>query len=79
MHVDVGIIRKLNLVNLRIFLGHDNVHFRYVRDRLPVAQLPFLALSILQPVGRLDGNTYFGELPESSTKNKFLGRLWWDS
>ena len=67
MHVDVGIIRKLNLVNLRIFLGHDNVHFRYVRDRLPVAQLPFLALSILQPVRRLEDSTHFDVLPESST------------
>jgi hypothetical protein len=67
VHVDVGIIRKLDLVNLRIFPGHDNVHLRYVWDRQLVAQLPFLALSILQPVGGLEGSTHFGVLPESGT------------
>ncbi len=67
VHVDVGIIRKLDLENLRIFLGCDDVSLRYVWDGRPVAQLPFLALSILQPVGRLEGSTHFGILPESGT------------
>ncbi len=39
VHVDVGIVRKLDLVNLRIFLGHDDVHHRYVRDGRPVTHL----------------------------------------
>ncbi len=80
VHFDVGIVRKLDLQNLRIFLGCDNVRLKYVRDRQPVAQLPFLALRILQPVGRLEGSTHFGALPESSTEQEFLERrLWWDS
>ncbi len=36
VHVDVGIVRKLDLVNLGIFLGRDNVHHRYVEDKRPV-------------------------------------------
>jgi hypothetical protein len=74
VHVNVRIVRMLNLVNLRIFLGCDDVRLRYAQDGRPVAKLPFLALSILQPVGRLEGSTHFGKLPESSTKNKFLER-----
>ncbi len=67
MHVDVGIVRKLDLVNLKIFLGRDDVCLRYGWDGWPVAQLPFLALSIPQPIGRLEGSTHFGILPESGT------------
>ena len=70
--VDVGIIRKLDLQNMMIFLGCDDVQLRYVRDGRPVALLPFLALSILQPVRRLEGSTHFGVLPESGTKHEFL-------
>jgi hypothetical protein len=73
-HVDVAFVWKLDLQNLRIFLGRDNVHFRYVRDGWPVAQLLFLALSILQPVGTLEGGTHFDMLPESGTKQEFLER-----
>jgi hypothetical protein len=51
----VGIVRKLDLQDLRIFLGCDDVRIRYIRDGQPVAQLPFLALSILQPARRLEG------------------------
>ncbi len=73
-HVEVGLAWKLDLQGLRFFLGHDNVHLRYVRDGRPVAQLPFLALSILQPVRRLEGGTHFSVLPESGTKQEFLER-----
>ncbi len=80
VHVDVGIVRKLDLEHLRIFLGRDDVHLSYVQDGRPVAQLPFLALIILQPVKRLEGSTHFGVLPESGTLQEFLKRrLWRDS
>jgi hypothetical protein len=65
---EVGLIRKLDLENLRFFVGRDNVNLRYVRNGWPVAQLPFLALGILQPVRRLEGGTHFGVLPESGFK-----------
>ncbi len=73
-HVEVGIVWKHDLQGLRFFLGRDNIRLRYLRDGRPIAQLPFLALSILQPVGRLEGSTHFGVLPESSTKQEFLER-----
>ncbi len=59
-HTEVGGIQKLDLENLRFFLGCDDVHHRYVRNGRPVGQLPFLALCILQPVRRLEGGTQFG-------------------
>jgi hypothetical protein len=78
-HVEVGLVRKLDLENLRFFLGCDDVNLRYVRNGQPVAQLPFLTLGILQPAGRLEGGTHFGMLPESGTKEEFLERrLWWN-
>jgi hypothetical protein len=70
-------VRKLDLQGLRFFLGRDNVYLRHVRDGQPVAQLPFLALSILQPVARLEGGTHFVVLPESGTKQEFLERRLW--
>ncbi len=73
-HVEVGIIRKLDLQGLRFFLGRDDVYLRHVRDGRPVAQLPFLALSIIQPVRSLEGGTHFGMLPESGTKQEFFER-----
>ncbi len=78
-HVDVGLLSKLDLQGLRFFLGHDDIHFRYVQDGWPVAQLPFFALSILQPIGRLEGGTHFGILPESGTKQEFLERRLWQN
>ena len=79
VHVDEGVVRNLDLVNLRIFLGHDNVHLRDIQDRQQVAQLPFLALSILQPVGSLEGSTHFGVLSKSGTMQEFLERrLQWN-
>ncbi len=65
-HVEVGIVRKLDL--------HDNVYLRYIWDGWLVAQLPFLALSIIQPAGSLEGGTHFGVLPDSRTMQEFLER-----
>jgi hypothetical protein len=66
-HTEVGLVGKLGLENLRFFLGRDDVNIRYVQNGRPVAQLPFLALGILQPTGRLERGTHFGVLPESGT------------
>ncbi len=71
-HVEVGLVWKLDLQGLRFFLGRDKIHLRYLWDGRLVAQLPFLALSILQPIGGLEGGTHFGVLPESGTKQEFL-------
>jgi hypothetical protein len=77
-HAEVGRVWKLDLEDLGFFLGHDDVNHRYIRNGRPMGQLPFLALSILQPVRRLEGGTYFGVLPESGTWQEFLERrLWW--
>jgi hypothetical protein len=79
-HTEVRLVWKLDLENLSFFLGHDNVNLRYVWNGWPVGQLPFLALSVLQPIWRLEGGTHFGVLPESSSKQEFLERrLWRDS
>ncbi len=78
-HVEVGLVRKFDFQGLRFFLGRDNVYLRHVLDGRPVAQLPFLALSIIQPTGSLEGDTHFGVLPESGTKQKFLERRLWRS
>jgi hypothetical protein len=64
---EVGRIRKLDLGDLGFFLGRDNVYHRDVRNGWPMRQLPFLALSILQPVWGLEGGTHFGMVPESGT------------
>jgi hypothetical protein len=64
---EVWRIRKLDLVKLRFFLGRDDVNVRYLQDGRPVRQLPFLAFRILQPIGRLEGGTHCGILPESGT------------
>ena len=66
-HAEVGRVRKLDLEDLGFFLGHDDVNHRYVRNGRPVRQLPFFALSVLQPIRRLEGGTHFGVLPESGT------------
>ena len=57
-HVETGIIRKLDLQNLRFFLGGYEICLRDIRDGWLIAQLPFLAFGILQPVGRLEGSTH---------------------
>jgi hypothetical protein len=66
-HAEVGRIRKLDLEDLRLFLGRDNVYHWDIRNGQPMRQLPFLALSILQSIRRLEGGTHFGVIPESST------------
>ncbi len=68
-YADVGVVRKLDLENCRIFLGRDEVYHRYLRDGWPLSQLPFLALDVLQHVRRLEVGTHFdvGVTPESST------------
>ncbi len=66
-HAKVGCVRKLDLEDLAFFLGRDNVYHRNVRNGQPMRQLPFLALSVLQPIRRLEGCTYFGMMPESGT------------
>ncbi len=68
-YADVGVVRKLDLENGRIFLGHDEVYHRYVRDGRPLSQLPFLALGVLQHIRRLEVSTHFDVrvMLESST------------
>ncbi len=66
-HAEVGRIRKLDLEDLGFFLGHDDVYHRDVQNGQLMRQLPLLALSILQPVRRLEGGTHFGVMPESGT------------
>jgi hypothetical protein len=78
-HTEVGLVWKLDLENLRFFLGCADVHHRYVRNGWPVGQLLLLALSILQPVRRLEEGTHFGVLPESGTKQEFLERRLWQN
>jgi hypothetical protein len=66
-HAEVGRIRKLDLEDLGFFLWHDDVYHQDVQNGRPMRQLPFLALSVLQPVRRLEGGTHFGMMPESGT------------
>jgi hypothetical protein len=43
-HVEVRIIQKPDLQDLRFLLGRHDIHLSELRDGRPVAQLPFLAL-----------------------------------
>ncbi len=54
-HTEVRVVQKLDLENLRFFLGRDNVCLMHVQNGRPVGQLPFLTLGILQPFRRLEG------------------------
>ncbi len=78
-HAEVGCVGKLDLEDLRIFLGHEDVYHGDVRNRRPMRQLPLLALSVLQLVWRLEGGTHFGVMPESSTQQEFLKRRLWQN
>ncbi len=66
-HAEVGCVRKLDLEDLEFFLGRDDVYHQDVRNGQPMRQLPFLALSVLQPIWRLEGGTQFCVVPESGT------------
>ncbi len=68
-YTDVGVVRKLDLQNGRIFLGRDDIYHRYVQDGRPLSQLPFLALGVLQHIRRLEVGTHFDVrvTPESGT------------
>ncbi len=66
-HVEVGRVRKLDLEDLRLFLGRDDVYHQDVWNGQPMRQLSLLALSLLQPVWGLEGGTHFGVMPESGT------------
>ncbi len=66
-HAEVGRIGKLDLEDLGFFLGCDDVNHRNIGNGWPMRQLLFLALSVLQPIQRLEGGTHFGVLPESGT------------
>jgi hypothetical protein len=71
-HSEVGRVGKLDLEDLRIFLGRDDVYHGDVRKRQPMRQLPLLALSILQPVWGLEGGPHFGMMTKSGTQQEFL-------
>ena len=73
-HAEVERVGKLDLEDLRLFLGHDDVDHRYVRNGRPMRQLPFLTLSVLQTIRKLEGGTHFGVPPESGTQQEFLER-----
>ncbi len=76
-HVEAGIIWKLDLQNLRFLFASYEIRLRDIQDGWPIAQLPFLAFRIFQLVGRLEGSTHFGIMPESGTEHKPLEqRLW---
>ncbi len=64
---EVGRIRKLDLEDLMLFLGHDDVYHRDIRNGWPMRQLSFFVLSVLQPIWGLEGSTHFGMIPESGT------------
>ncbi len=66
-HAEVGCVRKLDLEDLRLFLGRDNVYHQDVRNGWPMRQMSFFALSVLQPVWELEGGTHFGMMSESGT------------
>ena len=64
-HAEVGRVRKLDLEDLMLFLGRDDVYHQDIRNGRPMRQLSFFALSVLQPIWGLEGSTHFGLMPES--------------
>ncbi len=72
-HVEVGIVWKFGLQDLWFLLGSHNIHLSNIQDGRPVAQLPFLALRILQPVGRLEGSTHFWR----TTRVRYWAQVSW--
>jgi hypothetical protein len=66
-HAEVGRVRKLDLEDLMLFLGRDDVYHQDIRNGRPMRQLSFFALSVLQPIWGLEGGTHFGVMPEFGT------------
>jgi hypothetical protein len=68
-NADVGVVGKLDLQHGWIFLGRDNIYYRYVRNGRPLRLLPLLALGVLQHVSGLEVGTHFDVdvMPESGT------------
>ncbi len=76
--VEEGPIRKLDLQAFWRFLGGYEICWWDVWDGWPTAQLPFLALGILQSFGRsLEGGTHLGMLPECGTQHESLDQRSW--
>ncbi len=78
-HAEVGRTGKIDLEDMRIFLGCDDVYHGDVRNRQPMRQLPLLALRVLQPVWGFEGGTHFGVLPEAGTQQEYLKRRLWQN
>ncbi len=71
-HIKDGPIGKFHLQSIWRFLDSDKIRWWDVRDGWPTAQLPFLALGILQSFESLEGGAYFGVLPECGTSTSLL-------
>ncbi len=52
-HIEVGIVGKLDLQDLRFFLGHDDIRLSYIQDGRLVTQLPILHSEFFNPLGDL--------------------------
>jgi hypothetical protein len=76
-HAEVGSVRKLDLEDLGFFLGRDDINHRNIRNGRPMRQLPFLALSILQPVRRLEGGTHLARCQSLVPSKSFLKEDFW--
>jgi hypothetical protein len=76
-HVEDGPIGKFHLQSVQHFLGGYKICWWDVRDGWPTAQLPFLALKILQSFGSLEGDTHLGVLPECGTQHESLKHRSW--
>jgi hypothetical protein len=78
-HVEDRLIGKLDLEAFWRFLGGHQICLGDVRDGWPTAQLPSLALQILQSLGALEGGTQLGMLPECGAQHESLEqRSWWN-
>jgi hypothetical protein len=73
-HVEDIPIRKLHLQTFRSFVDGYNIFWWDIREGWLTAQLPFLALRILQFFGSLDGDTHLGVFPECGTQHESLER-----
>ncbi len=76
-HVEDGPMGKLDLEAFWQFLGGHYFLGGDAWDGWPIAQLPFLALWILQSLGAIEGGTHLGVLPECGTQHESLERRSW--